>query len=60
MFSSPRTKIKFPLWQFLTQPVFDTRFKSVLNPRRFWYLHQIALLERCLAKENTSKDSQRD
>ncbi|MBW4650114.1 MAG: hypothetical protein KME06_15710 [Kastovskya adunca ATA6-11-RM4] len=46
---------KFPLWQFLTQPVFDSTTKLILNPRRFWGRHNIRLLERCWAKECSSK-----
>ncbi|WP_190491759.1 hypothetical protein [Microcoleus sp. FACHB-831] len=47
--------IKFPFWQFLDQPVFSRTNKVILNPRRFWYLYTITLLERCLAKECASK-----
>jgi hypothetical protein len=43
--------IKFPLWQFLNQPVFRASYVPVLNPRRFWYLYQIELLERCFEKQ---------
>ncbi|MBD1836325.1 hypothetical protein H6F74_08605 [Trichocoleus sp. FACHB-90] len=49
---APRyNKIKFPLWQFLNQPIFSSKTKLVLNPRRFLYLYSIHLLERCLAKD---------
>ncbi|MGA7933133.1 MAG: hypothetical protein WCA35_06270 [Kovacikia sp.] len=59
MFLSAR-KIRFPLWQFLNQPVFYPSSNAILNPRRYWYLHQVQLLERCLIKEFTSKDGRRD
>lgn len=48
-------KIKFPVWQFLLQPVFDSSSKSILDPRRFWYFYQIQLLERCWKQECGSK-----
>ncbi|MBW4474688.1 MAG: hypothetical protein KME45_30570 [Stenomitos rutilans HA7619-LM2] len=60
MFSSQHTKLSFPFWQFLNQPVFDSKFQVVLNPRRYWWFHQVSLLERCLSKECTSRDSRRD
>jgi hypothetical protein len=50
------TKINFPLWQFLSQPLFDAKTKFILNPSRFWHLYKIQLLERCWAKECDSKD----
>ncbi|UBF24745.1 hypothetical protein K9N68_24195 [Kovacikia minuta CCNUW1] len=59
MFSLPK-KIRFPLWQFLNQSIFDPSSKAILNPHRYWLLHQIQLLERCLVKEFISKDGRRD
>jgi hypothetical protein len=59
MFSKPPT-LQFPLWKFLKQPVFQSDYATVLNPRRFWHLHTIDLLERCLITEFTSRDSRRD
>lgn len=53
MFSKYR-KIRFPFWQYLNQPIFTSEFNTVLNPRRFWRIHRIDLLERCLMKECTS------
>lgn len=60
---SARQSIKqtFPLWSFLTQPLFSSN-KLFLSPFRFWqhynmqYLEQcwdvdpVSLLERCWAK----------
>ncbi|MBD2019796.1 hypothetical protein H6F43_06290 [Leptolyngbya sp. FACHB-36] len=46
--------VKFPVWQYLKQPVFTS--KTVLNPRRFLYLHRVELLERCLTHAHASKD----
>lgn len=48
-------KIKFPLWQYLNQPLFSRETKLILNPRRFAYMHRIDLLERCLSKECDAK-----
>lgn len=60
MFFSPYAKLNFPVWQFLSQPIFDPNFHVVLNPSRFWRLHQVSLLERCLSKEGASNDSRCD
>jgi hypothetical protein len=57
-FMAPKhDKIRFPMWQFLNQPLFCA--KTTLNPRRFWYRYQIELLERCLIKECSSEDRRR-
>lgn len=45
------SRINFPLWQFLQQPVFSAETKLILNPRQFEYLYRIELLERCLAQD---------
>jgi hypothetical protein len=42
---------RFPLWQYLNQPVFSSTYKIILNPNRFWRFHQIRHLERCWIKE---------
>ena len=60
MFSSQYVKLSFPFWQFLNQPLFDSRAQVVLNPSRFCRLHQVSLLERCLSKECASHDSRCD
>ncbi|PSB23723.1 hypothetical protein C7B82_29770 [Stenomitos frigidus ULC18] len=60
MLPSHYTKLTFPIWQFLSQPIFDPSFKVILQPSRFWRLHQVSLLERCLSKECASNDSRRD
>lgn len=39
---------KFPIRQFLQQPVFDPNTQLILNPRQFQKQYQIELLERCL------------
>ncbi|HAA29428.1 MAG TPA: hypothetical protein DCE56_19190 [Cyanobacteria bacterium UBA8553] len=48
-------KLRFPLWQFLNQPLFCSKNQFVLNPTRFAYLYRIQLLERCWDKECSSK-----
>lgn len=50
--NSPISFIKFPVWQFLQQPVFSSETKLILNPRQFGYLYRIELLERCFAQES--------
>lgn len=49
------SKIKFPLWKFLKQPLFSPTTEATLNPYRFWYLYRVELLESCLTKESDSK-----
>ncbi|ARV62029.1 hypothetical protein BZZ01_28425 [Nostocales cyanobacterium HT-58-2] len=58
--TSENSKIKFPLWQYLNQPVFGDRIKLVLSPRRFAHLHRLELLERCWAKECDAKGPQQN
>ncbi|KAB8335559.1 hypothetical protein SD80_004445 [Scytonema tolypothrichoides VB-61278] len=50
--------IKFPLWEYLNQPVFSHKTKLILSPRRFAHLHRVQLLKRCLAKKFEAKGSQ--
>ncbi len=49
------SKIKFPLWQYLNQPVFSSATKLVLNPRDFGYIYRVQILERCWDKEYDSQ-----
>ncbi|MFB2982234.1 hypothetical protein [Microseira sp. BLCC-F43] len=46
--------IRFPLWQFLNQPLFCST--TILNPRRYWHRHKVDLLERCWIKQYTKED----
>lgn len=55
-----RHSIRFPLWKFLKQPVFEPSYKTVLNPYRFWRSYKLELLERCLAMDCASKDGRRN
>ncbi|MEM9484658.1 MAG: hypothetical protein AAGA83_13315 [Cyanobacteria bacterium P01_F01_bin.116] len=43
--------MKFPLWQYLQQPVFSRQYKTILSPFKFWQSHNIQHLERCWEKE---------
>ncbi|MCU0524513.1 MAG: hypothetical protein MUF72_06780 [Elainella sp. Prado103] len=43
-------QIRFPLWQFLNQPLFDPYVPLVLSPNRFWQRYQIEHLERCWSR----------
>ncbi|MBD2181743.1 hypothetical protein [Aerosakkonema funiforme] len=53
--ASKHGTVKFPLWQYLNQPLFSSTTKLELNPRRFCYVYRVKLLERCLAKECQSE-----
>lgn len=48
-------KIKFPLWSFLNQPIFNSQIKLILNPKHFAYVYRVQLLEKCWDKEYNSK-----
>ncbi|WP_460201994.1 hypothetical protein [Scytonema sp. NUACC21] len=49
---------KFPLWQYLNQPLMDPKVKLVLNPRRFARHYRVELLERCWYKECDARGQQ--
>jgi hypothetical protein len=42
---------KFPLWDYLNQPLFSSDTKLILNPRKFEQVWRIKLLEKCWAKQ---------
>jgi hypothetical protein len=52
--------VRFPIWKFLNQPVFEASHKTVLNPQRFWHQYKIEMLERCFEMSSKSKDLRRD
>ncbi|HEY9601642.1 MAG TPA: hypothetical protein V6C85_08535 [Allocoleopsis sp.] len=52
-------KIRFPLWQFLNQPLFSSDTKLELHPKRFAYRYRIQLLERCWTRQCGSKGHHR-
>jgi|GEM_PF-5251029 len=53
MLMASRRVLRFPLWLYLNQPLFNGRL--VLNPKRFWLEYRNAYLERCWKQEYTSK-----
>ena len=48
--TDPSLKLQFPLWQFLNQPIFNSKMPLVLNPGQFWQRYQITHLERCFGR----------
>ena len=38
---------RFPLWQYLNQPLLDLDNPPVLNPHRYWQLYVVWHLEGC-------------
>jgi hypothetical protein len=40
-----KIKIRFPLWKYLNQPLFDRT--TVINPLCFWHNYKIQLLDSC-------------
>lgn len=40
-------KLRFPLWQFLNQPLLNSQKEAILNPFKFWQNYKIQLLNRC-------------
>ena len=38
---------RFPLWQYLTQPIGRYEQALVLNPRKFWHKKKVHHIERC-------------
>ncbi|MBH8550954.1 hypothetical protein I8751_00815 [Nostocaceae cyanobacterium CENA357] len=51
-------KIKFPIWQYLNQPLFSGDSQLELNPRRFAHGWRIKLLKRCWTRECDAKGPQ--
>ncbi len=50
-----RLRIKFPLWQYLNQPLINPHNKLVLNPRNFAFIYRVKYLNKCFAKECDAK-----
>jgi len=55
-YQQPISKMKFPLWQYLKQPVFSTHHKVILNPRKFWQQSTLSYLERCWVCDYQSEE----
>jgi hypothetical protein len=51
--------MQFPLFPYLHQPVFSHSYKTVLNPWRFWRLHQVRYLERCWLRDYSPEQHHR-
>ncbi len=56
--TAQNNKIKFPIWQYLNQPLFSHDSQLELNPRRFAQGWRIHLLQRCWTKECDAKGPQ--
>ena len=39
--------MRFPLWQYLNQPLWDNYRPSILNPAEYWRHYQRLHLDRC-------------
>ncbi|NJN29024.1 MAG: hypothetical protein HC824_00025 [Synechococcales cyanobacterium RM1_1_8] len=46
----------FPLWQYLSQRLFDQEQKLMLNPRAFAKDYRVAFLEYCLSMVSESSN----
>ncbi|WP_310485634.1 hypothetical protein [Chamaesiphon sp. VAR_48_metabat_403] len=51
MSSGETPKVPFPWSAFLSQPVFQRKYKLILNPGLFQQVYQVRLLESCLQKQ---------
>lgn len=40
--------MRFPIWQYLNQPLWDSDRPLVLNPARYWQHYQRGFLNECL------------
>lgn len=47
--------MRFPLWPYLNQPVFNRYHRTIYNPRSFWSTYRISFLERCWLREYCPK-----
>ncbi len=48
-------QVKFPLWEYLNQPLIHPYQKLILNPRQFALVYRVEFLNNCLAKECDAK-----
>lgn len=53
--NSQKSKIPFPLWEYLQQPVFSRKKQFIFNPQRFAFFYRIEFLNKCWAKECDAK-----
>ncbi|MGB7413620.1 MAG: hypothetical protein WA902_05375 [Thermosynechococcaceae cyanobacterium] len=45
--NSQSTSNRFPVWQYLNQPLFHPEIQLRLSPGLFWRQYQIQFLDRC-------------
>jgi hypothetical protein len=38
---------KFPIWQYLSQPIGQADHTLIVNPRKFWRQSKLRHIERC-------------
>lgn len=43
--------LKFPFWQYLSQPLFNKTKPFIINPYHFWCCYQVQFLEHCFHLE---------
>lgn len=55
--NSKQNSVRFPLGQYLNQPLFNKYYRAVLNPMSYWYLYRIQHLERCLVKQHRPEEN---
>ncbi|MCS6812746.1 MAG: hypothetical protein NZ772_04130 [Cyanobacteria bacterium] len=56
--ASDTIRLKFPLWEFLNQPLFDPSQAFIWHPRKFWHYYNQQLLERCWYRTCQSEGQQ--
>ncbi len=49
--SKPSHPLKFPVWKYLSQPLFSQAQPFIVNPYHFWCFYQVQFLEYCLRLE---------
>ncbi len=45
----------FPLWKYLSQPIFKADSPLILHPRQFWFVYRVKFLEVCLEQDASNK-----
>jgi hypothetical protein len=50
--------LKFPIWEFLNQPLFNPAQPFIWQPQRFWQRRNMQLLERCWQRTCQSEGQQ--
>lgn len=47
---------KFPVWQYLRQPIGERDRKLIVNPMKFWHLQKVHYIERCWVMSYSSEE----